>query len=347
MTEQTTPGAAKGRLAARANTRDDTVADVLEHALTDEPPVARALIVGPHGRPVYEQAASWAPSRAYWTRYVEDGHEPEAWPTDGPFDAALVRLPRGKEALSFAVHGACSVLEPGAAVYVVGANDEGAKSAARVLEPVLDDVCTLTTRRHCRVIRGTWNGSADAKLTLADWRQEIPHPLGLPGPWVTYPGVFANGGLDDGTQELLAAMPKIYKAKRVLDYGCGAGVVSSSLAHQSADVDIVAIDHDALAVLATRENVPEAQVVLGAQLSDVGTRTFHRIVSNPPIHSGKAESFAVLTALIANAPRHLASRGELWVVCQRQVPVANLLRETFRDVTCACQTPRFHVWRAR
>ena len=43
-------------------------------------------------------------------------------------------------------------LKPAAPLWVYGANDEGTKSAAKVMMPVLDGVETIDARKHCRVL---------------------------------------------------------------------------------------------------------------------------------------------------------------------------------------------------
>src|SRR5262249_43161203 len=139
---------------------------------------------------------------------------------------------------------------------------------------------------------------------------------------VTYPGVFASGRLDEGTRFLLETMPAV--GGQVLDYACGSGPIAEVLTRRHGDVRFTLADIDAVSLVAARETVPGAPVYQSARLRDRPEAKFDAIVSNPPIHSGVEQSFAVLRDFLAAAPEYLATGGEVFIVVQRTVPVAKL-----------------------
>ena len=79
-------------------------------------------------------------------------HPAAAWPPAGPFDLALVRLPKARDEQQMAAHAASSVLAPGGRLIVYGGNDEGIRSAAGMLDDCADGVETLAARGHGRVL---------------------------------------------------------------------------------------------------------------------------------------------------------------------------------------------------
>ncbi len=287
-----------------------------------------------------------------WWRLATPGHGAAPWPDGGPHGSAVLRLSKDKTAFEMALHAVCSVLTEGASVWVYGANDEGIKSAPKVMSTVLTDVRTVDTRKHCRVLVGrTARGSTTIRSQLSDWVQTetLTHSDG-PIDHTTYPGVFAKGKLDSATQLLIETMEATRlprEADRVLDYACGAGVIGGWLKRRQPGIELTMLDADAVSATAAQKNVPDAHTVVGASLKDLEPcPPFNCIVSNPPIHVGKARDYGVLHTLIPASRAHLKPGGTLWLVVQRQADIEGLLARTFRKAGVAAEDGRFRVWRA-
>ena len=163
---------------------------------------------------------------------------------------------------------------------------------------------------------------------------------------MSYPGIFADGRIDEGTALLLANLPPLPAGSRVLDYGCGSGVIGATALAQQPDLTLDLIDTDTVALEAARENVPGAHVIAGTRLSDAGKAKYAAILSNPPLHEGIAEDHAHLAHLVADAPSRLASGGILQMVVQRRVPLDRMLADHFASATVVAETGRYRVWRA-
>ncbi len=282
-----------------------------------------------------------------WLRCLSPSvqNEPQPWPPDAPCDGAFIRLPKAKDALDLALHAAAARLSPGAPIAVFGANAEGIRSAVRHLEGVADDVATISTRYHARVVMGLRKSVIEGhKRHLADWRRERKVDIGGVGrTWVSYPGTFAKGGIDDGTAFLLGHLGPVPKRARVLDFAAGTGVIAAAIATLSPEAAIDMIEADALAVAAAHENVPGIRAILGNSLGASGGARYDLIVSNPPVHDGIAESRAVLDRLIAEAPRHLAPSGRLLVVVQKRIPVLSGMVTAFGSARLVAEDGRFTV----
>lgn len=325
----------------------DAATEVMIDCLEAFEPLAKPLVAGEPGGRLAEALRARNAKPAQWLRMAvaSSGLVPRPWPQSGPFDAAFVRLPKAKAALDFALHAAASELAPGALIAVFGGNDEGVKSAAARLEVVADDVTTVRTQRHCRIIAGRRKTEiAGHRGQLARWRTVLNLDLdGQHLAWTTYPGVFARGGLDDGTRLLIANLPDMPPRLRVLDFAAGSGVIGRAVRHRQPTADLVLLDADALAIEAARENVEGAHVVVGSNLAAAGAKPFDLIVSNPPLHQGVGENHAVLAHLIAEAPRHLAGGGRLLLVVQRRVPVMPALEAAFGNAQILADDGRYTV----
>jgi 16S rRNA (guanine1207-N2)-methyltransferase len=173
---------------------------------------------------------------------------------------------------------------------------------------------------------------------MIDW------PGGRARPWITYPGLFADGELDAGTRLLLVSLEQLPNPGRVLDYGCGTGVIARAVLDANPTSEVEAMDIDVLALAALVENAPTAKPLLGDRLP--ANTTWNRIVSNPPIHVGVREDHTALTRLIETAPTHLTKGGDFVVVVQRRLPLDTQLAASFSKVEILADDGRYRVWRA-
>ncbi len=281
-----------------------------------------------------------------WLRQAAPGATTASpWPEGDGYDAALIRLPKAKDALDLALHAVAGKVLPSGVIALFGANDEGIRSASHRLEAVADDVATAATKHHSRVLTGRRKATIDGlKASLSDWRRVGEITIaGVPRPWVSYPGTFAKGGLDEGTAFLIEHLPTPRAESRILDFAAGTGVLSAALSSLANGLDIDMIEADALALSAAADNAAGARSLLGADLSTAGDARYDLIVSNPPIHDGIAESRHVLERLIAEAPRHLRPGGRLVLVVQRRVAVMPLLSAAFADARLVAENGRFTV----
>ena len=324
-----------------------TSARMMADWLAEHPVAGPVLLVDDLG-PIAEHLDGVSVDHRSWLREARAGAAAHAWCPDGPFQAAVIRLPKGREAQQMVLHAVAARLAPDAVCYVHGHNDEGIKSAKRPCEEVFLEAQAVDARRHCRI----WECRGDravGKGELADWMTEVSAKI--PGghlTWNSWPGLFAHGRLDHGTQQLLRALPKFEPGTAILDWACGAGVVAKAVLERSPGVTVDMLDLDALALHAARQNVPEAG---GAWLSDgwLGVpedRRWDVIITNPPWHAGVSTDWTALQDLIKTAPARLNPSGSLWMVTQRNVRVEVPLKSGFRKVKQVVSTPGFRVWHA-
>lgn len=281
-----------------------------------------------------------------WCRYAAGPIAAQPWPDAGDGSSAVIRMPKSKDALDFALHAAASLLPPAAAIVVFGRNDEGIRSVPARLAAVADEIATWSVKRHCRVIGGRRRSDiAGLKTRLADWRNVARITLGggVDRPWISYPGCFAKGALDAGTALLLDHLPDLPMGARVLDFAAGTGVIAAAVTNRQSGAAVDLIEIDSVALAAARENVPDARAIAGSSLRAVAGARYDLIASNPPIHAGVAEDHGVLAGLIDGAAQHLNPGGRLLLVVQRRVRADAMIEAAFGGVERVAATGAFHV----
>jgi len=163
----------------------------------------------------------------------------------------------------------------------------------------------------------------------------------------TQAGVFAHRGVDPGTRLLIESM-RVSPTARVLDLGCGYGVVGIIAARLAPRGQVTLVDSDIRATRLAERNlalngVANAQVVLGDGVHDLpkGAR-FDVVASNPPTHTGRE----VLDELVAGAYRVLRPRGQLYLVVNRLLSLRREVESVFGNAETAARSKGYVVVRA-
>lgn len=133
----------------------------------------------------------------------------------------------------------------------------------------------------------------------------------------TEPGLFSPQRADAGTLAMLSAIA-FEPQDKVLDLGCGYGLVGILAAHHVAPARVVMVDNDPVAVAVARRNadangVPGVTVRLSDGLRDMPETGFTKIISNPPYHV----DFSVPKHFIEKGGNRLVLGGSLWMVTKR------------------------------
>lgn len=261
--------------------------------------------------------------------------------TIGEVDTLIYYWPKNKPEAQFQLMNLLSLLPVGCDIFVVGENRSGVRSA----EQMLATYCPLNkidSARRCGLYYGRLEKKSDFDAN-GFWGEYALGDLTIK----TLPGVFSRDGLDVGSQLLLSTLTPHTKGK-VLDVGCGAGVLAAVLASHSPKVRLTLCDVSAPAVEASRATLAangfEGEVFASNVFSEV-TGRFDMIISNPPFHDGLQTSLEAAQTLIRGAVRHLNSGGELRIVANAFLPYPDVLDQTFGFHEVLAQTGRFKVYR--
>ncbi len=263
---------------------------------------------------------------------------PDLTDATGPFDLAVIALPRARALGHAWAAAAAARLTPDGVFAVDGAKTDGVDSLFRALRGRLQCAASLT-KAHGRLFAGRVGNDRLADMA-PDEMQAAPG-------FRTAPGVFSADGIDPGSVALAAALPPDL-AGAVADLGAGWGWLSAQILAHDRVTALHMVEADHAALQAARANVTDARAVL--HWSDAtawqAPAPLDAVVMNPPFHTGRAADPALGRSFIGAAARVLGPRGALWLVANRHLPYEATLESLFAEWRMVDTPPGFKILHA-
>lgn len=307
--------------------------DSLPQAMADEGPAPRVFSTD-------YRYAHWLKNKGY--QDVEFG----STPADGAFGAILLLMPKAKAEAEYLLAACLPLLAEGGNIFIAGDNKGGVKSAPKLLAPYCEQINKLDSARRASLYHGILSRPVPP-FQQADWVK----PYALPQEKLqicTLPGVFSAEHLDLGSSLLLKTLGKLQG--RVLDFGCGAGVIGASLLKRQPELELEMVDINALALEASRltlaQNGLHARVYASDGLRQV-TGKFDHIITNPPFHAGLKTFYSTTEELLQGARDYLKHGGRLTLVANAFLPYPDLLQGSFGNCETLAATGKFKIYQAR
>ncbi len=267
-------------------------------------------------------------------------------PPQGDFEAAVLFLPKSRELTDYLLHALAAHLS-GRPLYLIGEKRAGVERAAKQLAS-LGRARKLDSARHCQLWRVDIEQASSAPELDALARHFTLELADGPLQVVSLPGVFSHGRLDLGSALLLEHLDDLPHG-RVLDFGCGAGILGATLKRRYPQSDLVLLDVDAFAVESSRRTLAanglDAEVIAGDGI-DAAPRQLAAIVSNPPFHQGVHTNYQASETLIERAAEHLLNRGELRLVANAFLRYPPLIEQHLGACQTVAERDGFRIYRA-
>nr|WP_086940083.1 16S rRNA (guanine(1207)-N(2))-methyltransferase RsmC [Thaumasiovibrio occultus] len=262
-------------------------------------------------------------------------------------DQVLLYWPKSKAEAEYLLAMSVGQLPKGTEVCIVGENRGGVRSADKMMAKY----GTVTKRDSARRCSFYW-GMTDAEprqFELSTWFKQ--YPLSLGGVDLTVyslPGVFSHGEFDLGTQLLLNNLPELNG--KILDFGCGAGLIGAWMKARFSDIDVTLVDISALAIESARQtlrqNGLDGTVKASNIYSDIDVK-FDAIVSNPPFHAGLKTSYSATETLLEQAPVNLTETGQLVIVANRFLQYPPIIETGFGHCNTLASGQGFNIYFAQ
>ena len=139
-------------------------------------------------------------------------------------------------------------------------------------------------------------------------------------------GVFSKDKFDFGTRILLENIDIHSICVKVLDLGCGTGVVGLILGSLNKNISIDMVDVNERAIELARENIKLNNLNNNIFISNVYSNVndkYDYIITNPPIRAGKE----VIRRFLLGAKDYLSDNGTLYFVMRKDHGVKSMIKE--------------------
>ncbi|MFD9476221.1 MULTISPECIES: methyltransferase [Streptomyces] len=274
-------------------------------------------------------------------------------------DVLLVRVPKSLALLEDQLYRLAPHVHAGTVVVGTGMVKEIHTSTLRLFEKILGPTKTSLAEKKARLIFCTPGTPGATRPTSAGpWPltytvdEDAGSASGLSV--VNHAGIFCADRLDVGTRFFLQNLPTNTDGARVVDLGCGNGVVGTAVQAHDPDAEVVFTDESYQAVASARAtyraNIREgrrtAEFHVGDGVAMLSPASVDLVLSNPPFHSHQATTDATALRMFAQSRKVLRPGGELWIVANRHMGYHTHLRRLFGNSEVVASEPKFVVLRA-
>nr|WP_314739559.1 16S rRNA (guanine(1207)-N(2))-methyltransferase RsmC [uncultured Haemophilus sp.] len=260
-------------------------------------------------------------------------------------DLAVYYWTKNKQECQYQLLQWLSTASVGQEMLIIGENRAGVRSIEKILEP-FGNIAKIDSARRCGLYHFELQ-TVPSFNEKAFWKSYSLNGLNI----FALPAVFSSAELDNGTKLLLSTFHKADGLKgKVLDLGCGAGVIGVTLKKQFPKIKLTMSDIHAMVLASSQrtlaENELEGEVIASDVFSHIEGR-FDLIVSNPPFHDGVDTAYQAVENLILQAKNHLTKGGELRIVANAFLPYPDLLDRAFGKHEVLAKSTKFKVYSVR
>ncbi|MFI6018795.1 methyltransferase [Streptomyces sp. NPDC051287] len=267
-------------------------------------------------------------------------------------DVLLVRVPKSLALLEDQLLRLAPAVHADTVVIGTGMVKEIHTSTLRLFERILGPTRTSLAEQKARLIHCSPDTSLRRPVNPWPYSYDLPEGIGTVSGHtvVNHAGVFCADRLDVGTRFFLGHLPS--GGRRVVDLGCGNGVVGTAVALADPTAEVLFVDESFQAVASAEatykaNGVPgHAEFRVGDGLAGVAAGSVDVVLNNPPFHSHQATTDATAWRMFTGAARALRPGGELWVVGNRHLGYHVKLRRLFGNSLLVASDPKFVVLKA-
>jgi 23S rRNA (guanine1835-N2)-methyltransferase len=275
-------------------------------------------------------------------------------PLPAPIDVVVIKVPKSLALLEDQLHRIGPSLHEKTTILAGAMTKHIHLSTLGLFEKIFGPTRTSLAEKKARLI--FCEPDLNLKRPANPWPRTYTIPSGEVV--ISHAGVFGGDRLDVGTRLLLEHLPRSSGRQRIVDLGCGNGIlgVKAALANPRGEVTFIDESYRAVASAEAtfRANLgPErlAHFVVGNGLFDLASGAqpaagFDLVLNNPPFHENHAISDATAWQMFVESRDALRQGGELWIVGNRHLGYPEKLKRLFGNCDVVAGSTKMVVVRA-
>lgn len=276
----------------------------------------------------------------------------------GQFDLVIIKIPKTTALLEEQLIALRALIHDDTQVVAAAMIKHLQKSAFGCFERLIGPVTTSLAVKKARLL------FAEVDMNLP--QVESPYPTVFTDPdldfqLANHANVFSRDKLDHGARFLLSQFDKLPSVETAVDLACGNGVLGIAVQQLQPTAQLQFLDESYGAVASARDNYqnifngktdaqdtdkPTAEFTVADGLERSQSESVDLIVCNPPFHQQHIVGERIAMEMFKASKRCLKQGGQLWVVANRHLNYATVLKREFGQCQQVAVNKKFVVIKA-
>ena len=314
-----------------------------------------ALAVALATYPLYSWNDSFLAQQALRDNLVANGYPAEQVKTNpgidlpaAAVDCVLLKIPKTLALLEHQLYALRPLLHHDTHIVAAGMSRHIHKSTLELFESILGPTTTTRARKKSRLILVERDHSINEGHSKFPDSYEVE--VGRSYRIVNHAALFSRDRLDRGSQLLIEHMPVGEQYRRIVDLGCGNGVLGIIAASLNPTANLLFCDESHMAIASASENFHHAfaqmrkvEFRVDDCLRGVAADSRDLVLINPPFHQQHNLGDAIAWKMFKDAQRVLVAGGELRLVGNRHLAYHAKLKKLFGNCETIAATTKFVI----
>lgn len=261
----------------------------------------------------------------------------------------IMKLPKTLAMLEYQLFQLKAVVSPETLIIATAKAKDIHSSTLSLFDSILGETTTSLAKKKARLIFCQPASRAEKKNPYPTiWKLESTNYQ-----ISNHANVFSRASLDIGARFFLANLPA-QKRGKIVDLGCGNGVLGLMALEKNPEADVVFIDESFMALASAKDNITQnrpddlsrCHFSAGHSLSGLEPQSVDVILCNPPFHQLQTITDEIAWQMFKDAKRCLTRGGELWIVGNRHLDYHQKLKRLFGGAECVASNNKFVILRS-
>lgn len=272
-------------------------------------------------------------------------HNSLSWPT-GQFDLVIIKIPKSLAMLEDQLHRLRPLLHSKTDIIAAAMCKHLHTSTLKLFERIIGPTRTSLAKKKARLVFSQFDDALKIGPSPYPKRyamEQSDYTI------INHANVFSRERLDIGTRFFLQHIPSNLNNKKIIDLGCGNGVVGLLASAQNPEAELLFVDESYMAVASAKENFQlnlpnhRAEFKVTDCLTDIARSSADIILNNPPFHQNNTVGDHIAWQMFLQSKLTLKIGGELWVIGNRHLGYHAKLKRLFGNCTIIASNKKFTI----